>query len=118
MFRHPLARSLILGAALAAPLAQPALANPFETTLANGMKVILVERPGLPVVQMNLQLNGGYAADLGGKLGTSSFTMGMLDEGAGEYDAIAFGNRAEMLGANLGAGSVVVDGGTLIGDGS
>ena len=78
--------------------------------LSNGMKVILVERPGLPVVQMNLQINGGYAADVGAKLGTSSFTMGMLDEGAGKYDALSFGDRAEALGANLGS-SASLDGG-------
>ena len=48
MFRHTLAslpgsrlaRSLLLGAALSAALAAPALANPFETTLANGMKLV------------------------------------------------------------------------------
>ncbi|HEU0154171.1 MAG TPA: pitrilysin family protein [Arenimonas sp.] len=79
--------------------------------LSNGIKVILAERPGLPVVQMNLLLNGGYAADLGGKLGTSGFTMGMLDEGAGDYDALAFGDRAEALGANLGS-SAALDGGS------
>ncbi|KFN45931.1 M16 family metallopeptidase [Arenimonas metalli] len=91
----------------------PSLAFPAlqRAELSNGMKVILAERPGLPVVQMNLQLNGGYAADLGGKLGTSSFTMGMLDEGAGEYDALTFGDRAEALGANLGS-SANLDGGS------
>ena len=91
----------------------PALAFPAlqRAELGNGMKVILVERPGLPVVQMNLLLDGGYKADLGGKLGTSSFTMGMLDEGAGQYDALTFGDRAESLGANLGS-SANLDGGS------
>jgi zinc protease len=36
--------------------------------------------------------------------------MGMLDEGAGDLDALAFGNRAESLGANVGA-SASLDGG-------
>jgi zinc protease len=31
--------------------------------------------------------------------------MGMLDEGAGDLDALAFADRAEALGANLGAGA-------------
>ena len=77
--------------------------------LSNGIKVILAERKGLPVVQMNLLLPGGYVADLGGKLGTASFTLGMLDEGAGDYGALAFGDRAEALGASLGA-SASLDG--------
>ncbi len=76
-----------------------------RATLANGTRVVLAERRGLPVVQMSYQFGGGFAADQGGKLGTSSFTMGMLDEGAGDYSAIAFGNRAEALGANLSAGA-------------
>ncbi|KFN45518.1 hypothetical protein N790_09885 [Arenimonas malthae CC-JY-1] len=79
--------------------------------LSNGIKLVLAERRGLPVVQMNLLLPGGYVADLGRKLGTSSFTMGMLDEGAGKYGALAFGDEAERLGANLGA-SASLDGGS------
>jgi len=76
-----------------------------RATLSNGTQVILAERPGLPVVQMSYLFGGGFVADRGAKLGTSSFAMGMLDEGAGDYDAIAFGNRAEALGANLSAGA-------------
>ncbi|MFN7519329.1 MAG: M16 family metallopeptidase, partial [Lysobacteraceae bacterium] len=81
-----------------------------RATLANGMKVVLAERKGLPVVQMSMEFTGGYAADQGRKLGTSSFTMGMLDEGAGDYDALRFGDRAESLGAQLSAGASL-DGG-------
>jgi predicted Zn-dependent peptidase len=76
-----------------------------RATLKNGTRVVLAERHDTPVVQMNYMFPGGYTADRGGKLGTSSFAMGMLDEGAGDYDAIAFGNRAEALGANIGAGA-------------
>ena len=82
-----------------------------RATLGNGTRVILAERHDVPVVQFNLLLDGGYKADHGAKLGTSSFTMSMLDEGAGDYDALGFGNRAEALGANLGA-SVSLDGGS------
>lgn len=80
-----------------------------RTELSNGIKLVLAERRGLPVVQMSLMLPGGYAADAGRKLGTSSFAMGMLDEGAGKYDALSFGDEAERLGANLGA-SASLDG--------
>ena len=80
-----------------------------RATLKNGTTVILAERHDIPVVQFSYEFGGGYKADKGGKLGTSSFTFGMLDEGAGDYDALAFGNRAEALGANLGA-SASLDG--------
>ncbi len=76
-----------------------------RATLKNGTTVVLAQRKGVPVVQMSYLFGGGFAADTGAKLGTSSFAMGMLDEGAGDYDAIAFGNRAESLGANLSAGA-------------
>ena len=82
-----------------------------RATLSNGTKVILAQRRGLPLVQMSYLFGGGFVADAGAKLGTSGFTMGMLDEGAGDYDAIAFGNRAEALGANLSAGASL-DGGS------
>lgn len=81
-----------------------------RATLSNGTTVILAERHEIPVVQMSYEFAGGFSADQGRKLGTSSFAMGMLDEGAGDLDALAFGDRAESLGANLGAGASL-DGG-------
>ena len=81
-----------------------------RATLSNGTKVILARRDAVPVVQFSYEFKGGFAADQGRKLGTSSFTMGMLDEGAGDLDALAFANRAESLGAMLGAGAAL-DGG-------
>jgi predicted Zn-dependent peptidase len=71
--------------------------------LSNGTQVILAERHDVPVVQMSYEFDGGYTADHGRKLGTSSFAMGILDEGAGELGSLAFANRAEALGARMGA---------------
>ena len=84
-----------------------------RATLKNGTKLILAERHDVPVVQMTYLFNGGYSADQGRKLGTSSFSMGMMDEGAGDLDALAFGDRRESLGANLGAGASL-DGGSAM----
>lgn len=74
-----------------------------RATLGNGTKVILAERHAVPVVQFNLMFDGGYKADPKDRLGTSSFAMDMLDDGAGKYDALGFAARAESLGASLGA---------------
>lgn len=84
-----------------------------RATLSNGMNVILAERGTVPVVQLNLLLGGGYKADAAGGrgLGTSSFAMGMLDDGAAEHDALGFAARAESLGASLSAGASL-DGGS------
>ena len=73
-----------------------------RATLSNGIKLILAERHDVPVVQMSMEFPGGLSSDRGRKVGTASFTMGMLDEGAGDYDVIALGDRTESLGAAIG----------------
>jgi predicted Zn-dependent peptidase len=73
--------------------------------LKNGTEVILAERHDIPVVQMSYEFAGGSATDAKDDLGAASFAMGMLDEGAGDLDSLAFGDRAESLGASLGAGA-------------
>jgi zinc protease len=50
-------------------------------------------------------VDAGYAADHGGKLGTANLAMTMLDEGAGNLDALAIDDRLERLGANLTLGA-------------
>ena len=74
-----------------------------HATLSNGTKVVLAERHDIPVVQMSYEFRGGYAADPAGKPGAASFAMGLLDEGAGDLDALTFADRVESLGANMGA---------------
>lgn len=73
--------------------------------LDNGVEVVLAERHEVPVVQISLQFDAGYAADSAGKPGTASFTMAMLDEGAGKYGALEFAAAAEALGAQISAGA-------------
>ncbi len=77
-----------------------------RATLANGTTVVLARRTGVPVVQLRYQFPGaGYSADAGRKVGTASFAMGMLDEGAAGLGALEFADRAEALGAQMGASS-------------
>ena len=72
--------------------------------LDNGIEVILAERHTVPAVQMQLLFDAGYAADQGRKLGTSSFTVSMLDEGTTSLDSIEIAKRKQRLGAIIGAG--------------
>ncbi|MEN1929914.1 pitrilysin family protein [Luteimonas sp. MJ250] len=77
-----------------------------RATLGNGTTVVLARRTGVPVVQLRYQFPGaGYSADAGRKIGTASFAMGMLDEGAAGLKPLEFADRAEALGAQLGAGA-------------
>ncbi len=73
--------------------------------LANGIEVVLAERHAIPVVQLQLQFDAGYASDQGRALGTSAFTMAMLDEGTRELDSLEIARRAERLGAVISAAS-------------
>jgi zinc protease len=76
-----------------------------RATLPNGTTVVLAERRGIPMVQVQYLFKGGYATDVPAKQGLASFTMSMLEEGAGDLDALAFADRAESLGAALDAGA-------------
>ena len=76
-----------------------------RATMNNGIEVVLAERHEVPVVQLQLQFDAGYAADVGRKLGTASFTMNMLDEGAGRRDVLALAAAIEAEGARIGAGT-------------
>jgi len=85
----------------------PALSFPDiqEATLSNGMKLVLAERRAVPVVNMALQFNAGYAADAGGKLGVSSFAMSMLDDGTTSRSALGLSEELSGLGATLSSGA-------------
>ena len=72
-----------------------------HATLDNGIKVVLAERHGVPLVQMQILFDAGYAADQGRKLGTSSFTMAMLDEGTRDLDSIQIAKQRERLGSYI-----------------
>ncbi|WP_193162635.1 M16 family metallopeptidase [Microbulbifer hainanensis] len=71
----------------------------------NGLKVVLAERHSVPVVDMSLRFDAGYAADQGKKLGTSSYAMSMLKEGTADLSALAISAREEMLGAQISTGA-------------
>jgi len=76
-------------------------------TLSNGMKVVLAQRHEIPVVNFQLRVDAGYAADQFGKPGTAKLAMAMLDEGAGKRTALQISDEMERLGANLGTGAGV-----------
>jgi predicted Zn-dependent peptidase len=73
--------------------------------LKNGIEVLLAQRHAIPVVQMQLLFDAGYASDQGKGPGTSAFTMAMLDEGTSTLDSLEIARRQERLGAEISAGS-------------
>jgi zinc protease len=73
--------------------------------LANGLKVIVAERHAVPVVQLSVMFDAGFAADQLGTLGAASMAMSMLDEGTTRRSALEISEQSARLGAYIGAGS-------------
>jgi zinc protease len=69
------------------------------------MRIVLAERSTIPVVNVAMQFDAGYAADAGRTLGSAAFTLAMLDEGTKKRSALEISAEAEALGANINAGS-------------
>ena len=80
-----------------------------EAQLSNGVKVVLATRSAMPLVQVSVQFDAGYAADgtQGGRLGGASFTGAMLDEGTRRRSALEIAEELEGLGARLSSGSTL-----------
>lgn len=69
--------------------------------LSNGLPVLLVPMPEVPVVEVLLVVRAGAAADPAGREGLARMTADMLDEGAGGRDALALADAVDFLGAQL-----------------
>jgi len=87
---------------------------PQRATLSNGTTVILAERHDIPVVQMDYQFGGGFSADPADRPGIANFTASLLDEGAGDLDALGFASRKEELGAQIDAGAALDSNGATL----
>ncbi|MGD9903611.1 MAG: M16 family metallopeptidase [Vicinamibacterales bacterium] len=81
----------------------PALTLPTveKLTLANGLRVWLLEHHEVPLVQANLVVLSGASADVPGQFGAAAMTAAMLDEGAAGKAALALADEVEYLGAQL-----------------
>jgi zinc protease len=78
-------------------------------TLSNGLKVVLAERHGAPVINLSMMLDGGYASDSKELPGLASLTMRMLEEGTstgkGTRSSLEISRELEALGASFGTSS-------------
>ena len=74
---------------------------PTRATLSNGMKVVIVEKPGLPVVAQGLLLQAGGITDPADKPGVASLTAAMLTEGTAARTSRQISDEMEFLGSQL-----------------
>jgi zinc protease len=78
-----------------------------STVLDNGSKLVLAERNDLPLVQLEIVFNNGYAVESNDELGLVNFTMSMVDEGTKKYNSLEFAEMQESLGSGIGFGSSI-----------
>ena len=79
-----------------------------ERRLANGLRVLVAPKPGLPLVSARLSFNAGTADDAAaGKAGVANFTASLLTQGTETRTAPEIATEIERLGANIGAGAGV-----------
>lgn len=89
------------------PVAGPVRPMPFppfrESTLPNGVRLVLVESHKQPVVSISLSFPAGNTADPEGREGLSQMVAGLLTKGAGSRDAEAISAAIEGVGGTLAA---------------
>ena len=76
-----------------------------EFSLSNGLKVSFVKRTAVPVIEMSLVINAGFAADQSGVPGLSSMTMKMMKEGTKTFTSSQISDQLDDLGTLLSSSS-------------
>lgn len=98
MIHHTLARTLLAGAAILATLGTPALANPFETTLDNGMKVIVKEDRRAPSAVHMVWYRAGAMDEPDGVSGVAHVLEHMMFKGTKAVGPGEFNKRVAAVG--------------------
>src|SRR6185503_12678516 len=76
-----------------------------RTTLPNGLRVLVAENRNAPLVSLRALVRSGADHDIVSMAGLASITAEMVDEGAGDRDAIGIAEDVATLGGSLGTGS-------------
>ncbi|MCX6150876.1 MAG: pitrilysin family protein [Ignavibacteriales bacterium] len=71
--------------------------------LSNGIKVVLMEKHNVPLVQLNVIVKSGSICDPENKTGLANLTMDMLDEGAAGKTSLELADAIDFLGARISA---------------
>lgn len=85
--------------AAAAPTFNPPV--PMRAALSNGMEIVIMEKPGLPIVAQGLLLRAGGITDPADKPGIASLTAAMLSEGTTTRTSRQISDEMEFLGTQI-----------------
>ncbi|CAN5127507.1 hypothetical protein BH20ACI2_BH20ACI2_23490 [soil metagenome] len=79
--------------------------RPFETTLDNGLRIIVFENDRLPLISYRLAFNLGDINDPVDALGLTSAMASLLSEGTRDYSSRQLAEKIERLGASISTNS-------------
>ena len=85
-----LAALLLVFAFAASPFDRAEAVEIKEVVSPGGIKAWLVEQHSIPLIAVSYEFAGGVSADPPGKGGLAYLASGLMNEGAGELDALAF----------------------------
>lgn len=89
-----------------APPREARIPQAVEKTLDNGLRVIVVQKGGVPLVAARLMVKAGAAADPAGRAGVAELTSAMLTQGTKRRTAEEIARGVEALGATLNASAL------------
>ena len=72
-----------------------------RVTSPGGIEAWLVESHANPLIAMRFGFRGGAAQDPAGKEGLAYFVSGMMDEGAGDLDSVAYQEQLQTLATRI-----------------
>jgi len=75
-----------------------------HVTLSNGVQLHFAQRTAVPVTQIALAFNAGYAADAPAERGLQNLAMTLLDEGTATRTSQQIAEEEELLGAEISTG--------------
>ena len=88
-----------------APPRAVSVPHPSEKTLENGLRVIVVEKTGLPLVATRLLIKTGGEADPADRAGLADMTASLLTKGTKTKNAEEIALGVEALGATIDSGA-------------
>ncbi|HUS53223.1 MAG TPA: pitrilysin family protein [Thermohalobaculum sp.] len=98
--RATLSAGLVAIAVLASP---PAWALEIQDLKSpNGAVFWLVEEPSIPIVALEISFTGGARLDPADRTGLANLMAGLVEEGAGDLDAVGFSKARDDLSARFG----------------
>jgi zinc protease len=86
---------------------EPKMPKLQRATLSSGLKIVLVERHNLPLVNLSLMVDAGFAADQSSLPGTATLVGALMTDGTASRNALEINDQTALLGASLYAYSSV-----------